>query len=203
MKLSINNTKRENMEAMREYKMEINNIPFYKRYKVINNDNGVLINNEINVHIPFLSLKDGIELPIMYRPKYMAYTKQIFACVGNFPGIGTAILVDDMFMSLPVNYQLATIYHELGHLNKLHIADTRSVIKYMTDLKYYARCEFEADEYAASLIGFDQMIKTLKMIYKHSYLLRFSHKSKKNYIKNKSFIKERIYLLENKKERHA
>ena len=198
MTLSINNTKEENINYMKQIKNEIKSIPFWKRKKIIEMEKGEMVNDKFDIHIPFIGL--DIELPIVYNPKYMAYENQFYAYVCNIKNTGIVIFVDDMFMSLPRANQLSIINHEVGHLNKLHLSDYSKVIKYNTDPNYYKMCEKEADDFSASISGAELLIDTLKIIYKHRYLLRFCHANTKTYNANVEFIKERISRL---KERHV
>lgn len=80
------------------------------------------------------------------------------------------VLYDDNFRRLSKQSQVAVLAHELGHIKHQHRADST----YLLDRAFYAfsgkvlPMELEADAYAVSIVGKEEMIKALKGISKYS-----------------------------------
>lgn len=95
------------------------------------------------------------------------------------------IVVDDYFRFLSNNTKQFTLLHELGHYNK-----QLDVLVNGTDEYRNMDLEFEADEYAVSILGKEKSIEALKEI---GYMLK-----EMNYERSYEEIVSRIENLENK-----
>lgn len=122
------------------------------------------------------------DYPIFLSNKTLAY----FCNIGpHIPGIlifkskedgHKKIVVNDSFQHLPDNIKKAMYYHEVGHDSNKHLelitekgtADYK--IKLIGDVILgkgnYLKLEFEADRYAASVVGVAEMVNALETIKK-------------------------------------
>lgn len=114
-------------------------------------------------------------------------------CVKDFLG-NYYIVIDNLFSLLDKDSQEFLLCHELGHYRRGHLEDVFGTV---VDLNN----EFEADEYAAELIGYQKAIDALKDFY--SKILSIQNKSNKmdtllNVAVNKAVFKARIKNLKKK-----
>ena len=134
-------------------------------------------------------------IPIYKNASFMINNGLYGACcvkdyLGNY-----YIVIDNLFSLLNKNTQEFLLCHELGHYRRGHL---EGVFGTIVDINN----EFEADEYAAGLIGYQEAIDALKEFY--SKILSIQNKSNKidtllNISVNKAIFKARIKNLKKKK----
>lgn len=86
------------------------------------------------------------------------------------------IVVNDSFQRLPDNIKKAMYYHEVGHsaLEHLELISKKGMASYKINLVNdvifgqgnYLSLEFEADKYAASIVGVAEMVNALETLKK-------------------------------------
>lgn len=112
---------------------------------------------------------------------------------GNVNGdTKNVIVVDDLFYKLTKEAQDFIIYHEIGHIVYDHKNPCKSAFEYNTKrafTKQFAKMEIEADNYAASIVGYtagyntlSQMLNILKLRNNKEDKLRI--KNMKQHIRN-------------------
>ena len=77
------------------------------------------------------------------------------------------IFVDESFLSLDKDVQLAILAHEDGHIKLGHLENVGALNAYkraIESLKGAQKIELEADAYAATVVGVDSMIKALEAL---------------------------------------
>ena len=111
---------------------------------------------------------EGITVQVVEDPTYLkAYGFKIAAC--SIPMIGQInIHVDEIFKSLDQDVKDAIIFHEIAHyINKDFKCNIYiSLIKRSAQM-IFNKCdikELKADAYAASRVGTETMIKTLRLM---------------------------------------
>ncbi|MDD3121903.1 MAG: hypothetical protein PHC62_00140 [Candidatus Izemoplasmatales bacterium] len=88
------------------------------------------------------------------------------------------IVIDEYFKRLPKYVQQFFMYHEIAHIIYGDLEDKKTAIKERRKrtLTGKSNNELRADEYAASMIGFDKAIKSLWVMAKLSSPLVINHK---------------------------
>ena len=133
-------------------------------------------------------------IPIYKNASFMLNNGLYGACcmkdyLGNY-----YIAIDNLFSLLNKNTQEFLLCHELGHYKRGHL---EGVFGTIVDINN----EYEADEYAAELIGYQEAIDALKDFY--SKIVSIQNKSNKlntllNISANKVVFKARIKNLKKK-----
>lgn len=89
-------------------------------------------------------------------------------CAFALVDVNRNIFVDDKFMSLDDNTKQFIIYHEIGHEVYKHLENISKFDTFKRGIpvinKSVVNKEFEADNYAASIMGTDNVIEALKVL---------------------------------------
>ena len=97
-------------------------------------------------------LNDKYEIIVYHNHSLVRHLKSKFAVVRTHSENSASIYVDDLFMESSKEIQQCIILHEIGH-----IID-RPIIKSLND---HMRSEKMADEYAASVIGYEAVVNAM------------------------------------------
>lgn len=110
---------------------------------------------------------DGTEMYIIFNPYMMVVcSTNIAMSVPN----NNSVIVDADFMKLSEDTQTFIVAHEIGHLKNGHKGKQ---FKRMFATEDSLRIEYEADEYAMRVVGYDAAVKALKEVTSYvSYMAR-------------------------------
>jgi len=107
--------------------------------------------------------------------------------IGNVKNAGL-ILTDTNFSQLENNVQQFILYHEIGHIKLKHLNTVKDITKklvFMRSFGFTPKMEYDADEYAVSILGVNFVKQAL---------LQLSKYNKLSFISKIEFLKRYIHL---------
>ncbi len=166
-------------------------IPIFKRIKMklADDDNDVITS------------KSGVKYVQMHNNLLIKTLGYKFAAVLNFAG-WLFIITDNAFDRLSDNCKDVIISHEIGHIEHMHLNNTIESYKAMfgriVGAEFAIAKEYEADQYAVSVYGYD---KTIDALTEMSHLLKGI--GKKEITKRIDHLKVLSLVEENMKYKEA
>lgn len=133
--------------------------------------------------VKYVCLSSGKEIAVLHDTNLVYAHGMLCACTMKNRFGYDIIVVDGVFMTFNENVQNALIHHELAHIEMKHSENINKVKYMLTNLFTVPKIEYEADEYAAKIVGLDNMVDALKCLMDTYYL-------------NDYVIKKRIKYLE-------